>query len=106
VAKATLRLIDRGDLLAKLDSAAEKKVTIISAPAGSGKTSLLRAWADRPAQPYRLAVAQVRRDQLDAQDFWLSLLDAVRQVRGVASGAEASVSSARSTRASAGTRGH
>jgi LuxR family maltose regulon positive regulatory protein len=89
VAKATLRLIDRGDLLAKLDSAAEKKVTIISAPAGSGKTSLLRAWADRPARPYRLAVVQVRRDQLDAQEFWLSLLDAVRQVRGAASGAEA-----------------
>ena len=37
------RLIARGDLLATLDRAAEKKVTIISAPAGSGKTSLLRA---------------------------------------------------------------
>ena len=45
VARATLRLIDRGDLLAALDRAAAKKVTIISAPAGSGKTSLLRAWA-------------------------------------------------------------
>jgi len=34
-------LIDRGDLLAALDDAAAGKVTIISAPAGSGKTSLL-----------------------------------------------------------------
>jgi LuxR family maltose regulon positive regulatory protein len=81
-------LIDRGDLLAALDSAAAKKVTIISAPAGSGKTSLLRAWADRPGQPRRLAVVQVRRYQLDAQDFWLALLDAVRRVRGAAGGAE------------------
>jgi len=88
VATATLRLIDRGDLLAALDRAAAKKVTIISAPAGSGKTSLLRAWADRPGQPHRLAVVQVRRDQHDAQDFWLALLDAVRHVCGAPSGAE------------------
>jgi LuxR family maltose regulon positive regulatory protein len=45
VARATLRLIDRGDLLGALDRAAAKTVTIISAPAGSRKTSLLRAWA-------------------------------------------------------------
>jgi LuxR family maltose regulon positive regulatory protein len=63
-------------------------VTIISAPAGSGKTSLLRAWADRPGQPRQLAVLQVQRDQQDAQQFWLALLDAVRQVTGAGSGAE------------------
>jgi LuxR family maltose regulon positive regulatory protein len=77
VARATPRLIDRGDLVAALDRAAMRKVTVISAPAGSGKTSLLRAWADRPGQPRRLAVLQVRRDQQDAQQFWLALLDAV-----------------------------
>jgi LuxR family maltose regulon positive regulatory protein len=88
VARATLRLIDRGDLLAALDSAAAKKVTIISAPAGSGKTSLLRAWADRPGQPRRLAVVQVQRDQQDAQQFWLALLSAVRDASGTTSGAE------------------
>ena len=54
-------------------------MTIISAPAGSGKTSLLRAWAGRPGQPHRLAVMQVQRDQHDAQQFWLALLSAVRQ---------------------------
>ena len=85
----SLGLIDRGDLLAALDSAAARKVTIISAPAGSGKTSLLRAWADRPGQPRRLAVVQVRRDQQDAQVFWLALLDAVRHARGAPSGAAA-----------------
>jgi LuxR family maltose regulon positive regulatory protein len=79
VDRAQPRLIGRGDLLAALDRAAAKKVTIISAPAGSGKTSLLRAWADRPGQPHRLAVMQVQRDQRDAQQFWLTLLNAVRQ---------------------------
>jgi LuxR family transcriptional regulator, maltose regulon positive regulatory protein len=88
VARATQRLIERGDLLAALDRAATKKVTIISAPAGSGKTSLLRAWADRPGQRHRLAVLQVRRDQQDAQQFWLALLGAVRRATGAASGAE------------------
>ena len=63
-------------------------MTIISAPAGSGKTSLLRAWAGRPGQPRRLAVLQVQRDQHDAQQFWLALLGAVRQATGADDGAE------------------
>jgi LuxR family maltose regulon positive regulatory protein len=83
-APATLRLIDRGDLLAALDRAAARKVTIISAPAGSGKTSLICAWADRPGSPNRLAVVPVQRDQHDAQLFWLALLDAVRRATGAA----------------------
>jgi len=89
VDRATPRLVDRGELLAALDRAAAGKVTIISAPAGSGKTSLLRAWADRPGRPRRLAVIQVQRNQQDAQQFWLALLNAVRHVSGPASRAEA-----------------
>ena len=41
-------LIDGSELVAALDHAAERQVTIISAPAGSGKPSLLHAWADGP----------------------------------------------------------
>ena len=89
MAPAAPHLIDRGDLLAALDRAAARKVTIISAPAGSGKTSLLRAWAYRPDQPHRLAVLQVQRDQRDAQQFWLALLTAVRYASGTAGGGEA-----------------
>src|ERR1700683_1982202 len=88
VASATPGLIDRGDLIAALDRAAAGKVTIISAPAGSGKTSLLRAWADRPGQPHRLALVKVQRDQRDAQQFWLALLDAVRHATRANSDAE------------------
>jgi LuxR family maltose regulon positive regulatory protein len=87
VARATLRLIDRADLLAALDRAAVRKVTIISAPPGSGKTSLLRAWAARPDRRHRLAVMQVQREQHDAQQFWLAMLEAIRQDGGAASGA-------------------
>jgi LuxR family maltose regulon positive regulatory protein len=87
-ASAASRLIDRDNLLAALDRASAKKVTIVSAPAGSGKTSLLRAWASRPGQRSRLAVLQVRRDQHDAQDFWLALLGAIRHASGVSGDAE------------------
>jgi hypothetical protein len=57
-------LIDRHDLVAALDHAAEKKMTIISAPAGSGKTSLL--WAGRLGQGRRIAFMSVRPGQHDA----------------------------------------
>jgi LuxR family transcriptional regulator, maltose regulon positive regulatory protein len=71
-------LLDRDDLLQVLDRAVTKRVTIISAPPGSGKTSLLRAWADRPTSPRRVAFVSVGRDQQDAQRFWCAVLDAIR----------------------------
>ena len=70
-------LIDRPDLVAALDRAAEKKVTVISAPAGSGKTSLLRLWCERRAHDRRIAFMSVRPGQDDAQLFWRTLLGAV-----------------------------
>jgi len=75
-------LIDRHDLMAALDHAVGKRVTIISAPAGSGKTSLLRAWADRRGDDRRIAFLSVKPGQHDAQLFWLALLGAVRAATG------------------------
>jgi LuxR family maltose regulon positive regulatory protein len=72
-------LIDRHDLVAALDRAATLPVTVVSAPAGSGKTSLLRAWAARRT---KAAFVSVRPDQEDAQLFWLALLGAVRAATG------------------------
>src|SRR3954453_12245578 len=71
-------LLDRGDLLERLDRATTKRVTVISAPAGSGKTSLLRAWADRAADSRRVAFVAVGRDEDSAERFWSSVLDAIR----------------------------
>jgi LuxR family transcriptional regulator, maltose regulon positive regulatory protein len=87
-ARAPLRLIRRGELLASLDRATAARVTLVCAPAGSGKTSLLRAWADGTSRPGRLAVVQVRRGQPDAQQFWLAVLSAIRQVPGAAGAGE------------------
>ena len=72
-------LLDREDLLERLDRAVAKRVTVISAPPGSGKTSLLRAWAERAAGLRRVAFVSVERDQQDAARFWGAVLDAVRR---------------------------
>jgi LuxR family transcriptional regulator, maltose regulon positive regulatory protein len=71
-------LLDREDLLQTLDRAVTKRVTVISAPPGSGKTSLLRAWADRATNVRRVAFVVVDRDQQDEQRFWGAVLDAIR----------------------------
>jgi LuxR family maltose regulon positive regulatory protein len=73
-------LIDRHDLIAVLDRAATKQVTIVSAPAGSGKTSLLRSWWEHTER--RAAYLSIRPDQYDAHLFWLALLAVVRQATG------------------------
>jgi LuxR family maltose regulon positive regulatory protein len=71
-------LLDREDLLELMDRAVTKRVTVISAPPGSGKTSLLRAWADRSTDLRRVAFVSVDRDQQNAQRFWCGVLDAIR----------------------------
>jgi LuxR family transcriptional regulator, maltose regulon positive regulatory protein len=75
-------LLDRDDLVQLLDHAVTKRVTVISAPPGSGKTSLLRAWADLPTNPRRVTFVSVDRDQQNAQRFWGAVLDAIRAPAG------------------------
>ena len=71
-------LLERDDLLQMLDRAVAKRVTVVSAPPGSGKTSLLRAWANRSTDGRRVAFVSVERDEGDAQRFWSAVLDAIR----------------------------
>ena len=55
------------------------RVTVVSAPAGSGKTVLLRSWIGEAALAERAAWVPVARGERDPQRFWLSVLGALRK---------------------------
>jgi LuxR family maltose regulon positive regulatory protein len=67
--------VPRRDLLKLLDESA-CPVTVISAPAGSGKTVLLRSWAS--GQAYPVAWVTIGRSERDAHHFWSSVVGALR----------------------------
>jgi len=55
------------------------RVTVVSAPAGSGKTVLLLSWISEGGLAERAAWVPVGRDERDPQRFWLAVLGALRQ---------------------------
>src|SRR5215468_4295543 len=59
--------------------AARARVSVVSAPAGSGKTVLLRSWISQPGVAGRAAWVPAGRGDRDPQRFWLSGLAALRQ---------------------------
>ncbi|MEV5540950.1 AAA family ATPase [Saccharopolyspora shandongensis] len=54
------------------------RVAVISAPAGSGKTVLVRSWIEEASVGEHVAWVAVGHDERDPQRFWLSVLDALR----------------------------
>ncbi len=66
----------RRGLFTRLGAAA--RVTQISAPAGSGKTFLLRSWIGEAGLADRAAWVSVRGGERDPQRFWISVADALR----------------------------
>src|SRR6201987_6540968 len=71
------RVVSRPGLLARLGGPA--RVTVMSAPPGSGKTVLLRSWIAEAAPSGRVASVAVGRDERDPLRFWLSVLGALRR---------------------------
>ena len=55
------------------------RVTVVSAPAGSGKTVLLRSWIAEGGLAGRAAWVAAGREERDPQRFWLSVAGALRQ---------------------------
>jgi LuxR family maltose regulon positive regulatory protein len=69
-------VVPRPALFEALSGAA--RITLVSAPAGSGKTFLLRSWIASTGIGERVAWVSVRRGENDAQGFWLAIADALR----------------------------
>jgi LuxR family maltose regulon positive regulatory protein len=55
------------------------RITLVSAPAGSGKTVLLRSWIEQRGLKGRAAWVSVERNEFDAQKFWTDVVDALRR---------------------------
>jgi LuxR family maltose regulon positive regulatory protein len=67
--------VSRARLLAALDEAADGQVTLVSAPAGYGKTLLLTEWAAR--RPALTAWVSLDDDDTDDRRLWSALLAAL-----------------------------
>lgn len=72
-------LISRPGLFELLGTA--ERVVQVSAPAGSGKTFLLRSWIAARGLSDRTAWVSVGREERDPQAFWLAVLDSLRETR-------------------------
>src|SRR6516165_10030904 len=70
-------VVSRPGLWERLGAAG--RVTVVVAPAGSGKTVLLRSWIGGAGLAGRVAWVPVGRDERDPQRFWLAVLGALRQ---------------------------
>jgi LuxR family maltose regulon positive regulatory protein len=76
VAAAVGGVVSRRALFERLGGAG--RVTEVSAPAGSGKTFLLRSWIGEAGLAGRAAWVAVRGGERDPQRFWIAVADALR----------------------------
>jgi LuxR family transcriptional regulator, maltose regulon positive regulatory protein len=70
-------LVARPALFERLSAGLDAGVTLLSAPAGSGKTVLLRSWIEAEGLGERAAWVSVERDERNPQHFWRSAVDAL-----------------------------
>ena len=71
--------VARRDLLIRLDESASAKLVVVAAPAGWGKTSLLRDWCSA-REVTRTAWLSVDRDDNDPVRFWAHVIAAIATV--------------------------
>src|SRR5689334_24183836 len=79
-------MVERPRLFAELEAGAAGGVTLISAPAGSGKTMLLSSWIESGRARDPVAWISVDRGETDATRFWGSVVDELRSAGAIAAG--------------------
>lgn len=74
-------LVSRPRLIARLDQGAERKLSLISAPAGFGKTTLVAEWLERQSAGERqVAWVSLHASDNDPAQFWAYVIGAVRTI--------------------------
>lgn len=79
-------IVSRPRLMERLTAAVNRKLTLVSAPAGFGKTTLLSDWAhhiqrQRSSPARRIAWLSLDRDDNDPEHFWTYLIAAIQKAR-------------------------
>jgi LuxR family maltose regulon positive regulatory protein len=70
-------VLERPRLFDLVERGISGPLTLVSAPAGSGKTILLRSWMAATADPGRIAHLALTREHRDRHAFWLDVLAAI-----------------------------
>src|ERR1700740_1225650 len=73
-------VVGRGGVFERLGRAGG--VTVVAAPAGSGKSVLLRSWIGAAGLAGRAGWVAVQREERDPRRFWLSVAGALRGTAG------------------------
>jgi LuxR family transcriptional regulator, maltose regulon positive regulatory protein len=84
VPRSPPRYVPRPRLLVALDEAADEQITLVSAPAGYGKTLLLAEWAAR--RPELTAWVSLDDDDNNDRRFWAAVLAALGTCAAVPAG--------------------
>jgi LuxR family transcriptional regulator, maltose regulon positive regulatory protein len=75
-------LVPRRHLFDRLEAVGPGEVVLVCAPAGSGKTALVRSWLSSEELADGVAWVSIERDEGDAQRFWLSVVDQLAGAAG------------------------
>jgi LuxR family maltose regulon positive regulatory protein len=87
--------VPRRELVARLVAARDSKLTLVCAPAGWGKSTLLSEWHASPEETRAFAWLSLDSADRDPVRFWSYVIGALRSVRpGLATGAAAALRSA------------
>jgi LuxR family maltose regulon positive regulatory protein len=71
-------LVERTKLFELLEAGLAGGIALVAAPAGSGKTILLRSWVEVAGLRDRTAWVSVERGERDPQRFWVSVVASLR----------------------------
>jgi LuxR family maltose regulon positive regulatory protein len=73
--------IDRPRLVVLVERGTERPLTLISAPAGSGKTVLVEAWIAASGDPGAIAHVTLTHEHADRRTFWVEVVAAIARSR-------------------------